>query len=441
MPRLPSPLLAAFDRSWRMKTLPNGLRVAHIPLERDERFYLGATVRAGARYEPATRSGLSHFLEHMMFRGSRNYPSFPLLAKAFEWLGGEWNAATGYEHTEYWYSGHRRTAGDTIGLFHEFLAHPRLLDIETERDIVKRELMKELNEYGHSTDLDHHSLAQMWPGSSLARPILGDAATIGRFTKADLERYRASYYLPSNMVICAIGGSDEDGVLAKLEKGFAGYSVPGQGRAPSTPPDVTMFRGPKIKWVNHSDNEYQIQMSFPTVGEWDPAALGVQMLCRILGDGFSSRLASHLREKLGLVYEVDATASLMSDVGSVDINANVGPKELVVFFRELLGQLEKLVRSGPTAEEIERTQRRSLMDLELGPSDPESLSYRFGWALLMGRKPSLAKVATRLDGVNRAGLHKLAGRIFRRSRLSLVVLGPENAPLSKKVNELIRAAL
>lgn len=113
-------------------------------------------IRTGARLEKSSELGISHFLEHMMFRGSERYPKFTDLAEAFEWLGGEWNAATGHEHTEYWYSGIHHTAPEIIELFADFLEHPKLTDIDIERNIIARELDGETNDHGHSTDLDYH---------------------------------------------------------------------------------------------------------------------------------------------------------------------------------------------------------------------------------------------------------------------------------------------
>src|SRR4051794_25590431 len=131
-------------------------------------------IKTGSRLETGPfPQGVSHFLEHMMFRGSSRYPEFTRLAEAFEWLGGDWNAATGHEHTEYLYSGIRHTAADVIALFADFLETPQLTDIEVERAIILRELDGETNDHGHSTDLDYHVATLLWPGTTMAQPIIG----------------------------------------------------------------------------------------------------------------------------------------------------------------------------------------------------------------------------------------------------------------------------
>jgi predicted Zn-dependent peptidase len=371
----------------------------------------------------------------MMFRGSRNYPSFNALAKAFEWLGGEWNAATGYDMTEYWYSGHRRTIAETIELFKEFLVHPLLLNVEIERDIIKRELMKELNEYGHSTDLAFHSLAQMWPGTSLALPILGNEANIARFSKADLKAHRGRFYTPDNMVLCVIGG--ESGVLDQVAKAFGRFGARAPAAKKPAWPPVKTFKGPRLSWVNHPDNEYQIQVSFPTVGEFAKDALNLEFLCRILGDGFSSRLQARIREELGLVYDLDVSMSFFTDRGSMDISASVGPKEFMTFFRELFRLLKAMQLRGPSNQEFELARRRALMDLELMPTELEALAHRFSRCLLTGKDPALAGSVRRIMAVDRDGIHAVAAALLTQKSTSVVVLGPESQPLQDKLTSLL----
>jgi len=149
----------------------NGLKVIHVPTPNDDSFVLGMIVRAGSRFESEASCGISHFLEHMMFRGSKQYPTFTQLAAAFEWLGGEWNAETGHEYTQYWYSGIRHTCEEVMRLFAEFFAYPTLSDIDIERKIIQREIQGELNEFGHSMDTDYHIATLIWPDTSMARPM------------------------------------------------------------------------------------------------------------------------------------------------------------------------------------------------------------------------------------------------------------------------------
>ena len=165
--------LKRFDSCWTGRSLANGMTAVHVPAPDRESFYLELMIRAGSRLERPETAGAAHFLEHMMFRGSKRFPEFTALARAFESLGGEWNAATGHEHTEYSYHGIKHNRVEAMELFHEFLQNPRLVDLAVERKVILREMEGDLNEHGHSLDTGQHIAGLVWPGSSLEQPILG----------------------------------------------------------------------------------------------------------------------------------------------------------------------------------------------------------------------------------------------------------------------------
>lgn len=239
-------ILSHIDTNVVSKTLASGLTIIHIPqVDSDPRFYLGVTIAAGARYEPADKTGVAHFLEHMMFRGSKNYPSFKSLSRAFEWIGGEWNAATGYEHTEYWYNGNSRNWKTAIELFSEFFCHPKLSDIDIEREVIRRELQRETNEFGINTDLDYQNFCQLWPKSSLAKPILGSLEQINKIRRKDVIAYKNACYKPNQIVVCAVGKQDSSKVLEKMENCFKAFQHKNTVTKKNAKETVTNFRGPK----------------------------------------------------------------------------------------------------------------------------------------------------------------------------------------------------
>lgn len=427
--------LEQFDQLPRTKRLKSGLTLVHIPRPADPRFYLGVTIAAGARYEDDDAQGAAHFLEHMMFRGSKKYPSFKKLSRAFEWLGGEWNAATGYEHTEYWFSGNHISWPKAIELFSDFVCYPKLNDLEIERDVIRRELQKETNEHGLNTDLDFQTFSQIWPKTGLARPILGDPQQIGKMKISSIRKYRRDHYQPSRMVICAVGGAADEPILDSLEKAFRTYKA-APNRRKKKLKRLNHFQGPAIRWLEHSDNEYHVQLSFVCGPEWGPQSSDVSAIARILGDGYFARLGARLRETLGLVYSVEAQPNLFSDNGTLDITASVGGQELETFLKELLSILRKLATKGPTQQEVKLTKTRTLMDLELIPSDPEVLGFRWSWSILCGRQPSLAAMALETGKLNQKSVAKAARQIFQRKNASLVILGPLDQNLQKRIDKL-----
>ena len=395
-----SPRLAAFDAAWQTRALPSGLTLLHAPLPHDDRFFLGVTVKAGSRLESGTHlSGVSHFLEHMMFRGSSAYPEFARLAEAFEWLGGEWNAATGHEHTEYWYSGIRHTAPEIIEMFADFLETPQLTDIEVERNIILRELDGETNDHGHSTDLDHHVASLIWPGTTIAQPILGTRESLAKIDVESLRRYRDAFYVPQNMVVAAVGG--DGSVLPILEKHFASHRRALAPKAKVEYPSLPAFKGPAVKWIEHSDNEYDVKLSFLCGGGWSPDAHAYELITRILADGFCSRLARRLREELGLVYDISSGTSLGLDAGTLDVTALCAAGTgLDEFLKELFLLLKSSSRRRvPTADELDRAIVRSVVDAELSPAVPEAI----GTKLVLGEARRPPPVARRGAGADQGG--------------------------------------
>jgi len=415
--------LEDLEASLRRVTLPSGLTLIHAPLPHDERFYLGLMVKAGSRYEAAKHAGISHFLEHMMFRGSKSHPTYAELAEAFEWLGGEWNAATGHEHTEYWYSGCRASHVKATKIFADFIKYPLLTDIEIERQIIRRELQGEMNEFGHSTDLDLHSASLHWPSSALAKPIIGFDETLGNISTADLIRYRERWYRPENMIVCVTGGPGSDEMIELMETHFSFPGSSGVSSDKVTPASINRA-GPKALWVENSDNEYQIQLSFVCGGEWSPEAPSVEALARVLADGFSARLTRRLREELGLVYDISSEVRFFSDTGSLDINASVGPERIDEFFDELFTLVRDLATKGPAPRELERVQRRTLIDLDLLPMHPEELGFRIAWDTLGGRADSLVRERQLVEQLTAERVRETAATILTAKGAALVVLGP-----------------
>jgi predicted Zn-dependent peptidase len=420
--------LEQFDQSWVRHTLPNGMLAVHVPNLSEDSFYLETMIKTGARHETANTAGLSHFLEHMMFRGTKRLPHFTDLAEEFEWLGGEWNAATGYEHTEYSYDGIANSAPQVIELFNEFMDSPSLNDLEIEREIILREIEGDLNEFGHSTDLDLHLSKLLWPDSSLALPILGDPDTLETLSQKDLVNKRQTYYSPTNMCVLTVGG-DTDATLKRIESTFGKYRIDDQGSGIATFDPPKPYKGPLFNWVEDSDNEYSIVISFAIDGEWSKKDCAYEVLTRILSDGFCSRLSSHLREKLGLVYSVDADATRITEAGTLEIAADVHISKINDYLRETLKILRELKTNGPTANEFERSLLRSIVDLELTPSHPDSIGARVCWSHLSQKNFNLLDYRQGFQSLKLDDMKNLCDDIFRKEKFALVIMGPKREGL------------
>ncbi len=427
--------LARFDNGVVVKQLANKLRLVHIPLQDDPRFLIAATINAGARYE-GSLCGVAHFLEHMMFRGSKKFPTFKNLADAFERIGGEWNASTGFEHTDFFFNGNFRYWKEATELFADFFCNPRLNDIEIEREVIKKELQREINEQGISTDLDTHMMALLFPGSDLDRQILGSLQNIRSIRKKHIKAYRQQCYQPQNVVICSVGGSDSPSILDKMEREFSRYS-PGSKIKRTRAKKPKPFQGPMITWPQNSDSEYLVQWSYLTSPEWSPDSTIINLICRILSDGYFSKLGSRLRETLGLVYSISADLNQMSNHGTIDISAAVGPQELTKFCRELQKIIQKMTIKKPSLSELKRAKTRALLDLELTLEDPETLYFKYSWYILNKQQPSFQLQAQLIQDVSPEDILRVCQSIFQAKNLGIVFLGPQDDSLQNQIAQTI----
>lgn len=429
-------LLEKFDGTWKQSRLTNQLRFIHIPLPKgDARFHLALMLHTGSRKETENKAGLSHLLEHMMFRGSAQYPTFSQLSEAFENLGGDWNAATGHEYTEYYYSGTTDKAEDAFRILADFTLAPALNDLETEKRIVLRELEGELNENGVSTDVDFHVLKLIWPHVSLSYPIIGSEESIQAITQNDLKTWLQEHYHAGNMILIAVGNSYQSS-LRLAKKHFAPTPPP---RTPTHKEEFILpeYRGPKCLVVDNSDNEYDVQISFVCEGTNSLKTPAYDMLARILGDGFSSRLVRRVREELGLVYDISASFQQYYNGGTFNLNANISEANLEKFFQEVFSILKGLTSDTTTASELERHRNRAVTDLMLIPSDPAHSAFRIGWSILTKADPGLNSWKRRLEEISAEDLKRIAKELFSPHNLAVVALGPKSDQIDLRVRDSV----
>ena len=418
-----------------MWTMENGLRCLYIPLpEGDPRFQITLLIGTGSRHEPKQHAGISHLLEHMMFRGSALYPSFSDLSVAFESLGGEWNAATGHEYTEFYFNGTTGKIDETISLFADFIIRPALHDLETERRIVQRELEGELNEHDISTDPDYHIATKVWPGTPMAMPIIGTPETLAAIGEAQLRDWYQTNYTPDNAVVCVVGGSEIQ-IRDLLSSNFGPWR--GQQTKKSPTKISSTFTGPHAFWVDNSDNEFQVQMSFVCEGTGSEKTVAYEIITRILADGFSSRLTRRVREELGLVYDISADLHQYDGSGLINITASVLGENLKPFFKEVFSVLDSLTIEVVPESELNRHKHRALTDLDITTSEPTALAWRGSWAIISNTETQLSRWAERFEIIDSVTVMNTAKNIFRPERLCVTALGPNEDSIGSELAKIV----
>lgn len=410
----------------RRTVLPGGLRVLteHVPGVRSAT--VGVFVGVGSRDESPTLNGASHFLEHLLFKGTPERSAMDI-SVALDLVGGEFNAYTAREYTCY----HARVLDEDVPLAIDVLGDmltSSLItpeDVEAEREVILDEIAMHDDD---PDDLVHNLFAgRAWSGSPLARPIAGTAESIRALSRAQVDRYYRSRYRAPAMAVVAAGNVDHAAVVRRVRRSFARNDFLADVDARPLPPRIAgRSRATKSGEVVLSRAFEQVNMVLGMRGltRSDPRRYALGVLNAALGGGSSSRLFQEVRERRGLAYAVYSFASSYSDAGTVGVAAGSLPaksEELLEVVREELG---RVAAEGITPEELERGRGQMRGGFVLSLEDTGSRMTRLGEVeLFQERLMSIQEVLAALEEVTLAEVHELAAELFGRPE-TLAIVGP-----------------
>jgi predicted Zn-dependent peptidase len=402
--------------------LENGLRVLTVTMPHVQSVSLGFFMGVGSRYESAQISGAAHFIEHMLFKGTRRWPTARDVAEAIEGRGGLFNASTGLETTLYWAkvaAGDVPQAMDVLG---DMLLAPTFdpVELEKERAVIAEEI-------NYALDAPD-SLAQIlvgqlqWPDHPLGRDVAGTRETVADISRGSLLAFLASYYLPGATILALAGRVSHEDALALAERYLGGWTPGSLQSWEPAPPD---HRGPSLHVEFRPTEQAHLAFAFGGLARSDPRRFAARLLNVILGEGMRSRLFQEVRERLGLAYSVDSWVSTLQDTGSVGIYAGVGIGRVEEAIRAILGQLDLLRQEPVPEDELLRAKQFIRGRLLLSLEDSFAVGGWYAQQELLGPEvlepeESLA----RLDAVQANDLQDLAADIFQEARLNLAIVGP-----------------
>lgn len=416
-------------------TLANGVRLVTVPMPQLHAAELVCYLAVGGRNEPPGMSGISHFLEHMIFRGTAEYATSTELERAFEMIGGAVNASTDAETTCFHSRLHPDYLAEGVALFASMLQRPLFKDIDVERRIILEEAREDYNEQGVQINPDNLMVDLFWPGHPLGESLIGTPDTLARIDQATLEDYYQRWYLPQNLVICACGRVEREQFRLQVEQRFAGWS--GQGPGQPLPAPEVATAGPQCCWVSDSDSQVNVQLAFPLHGRQDARILPLRLLRRLLSWGGGARLPLRLREQLGLTYAVEAHCSMLDDTGYLAIDLAVAPENLQRAMAELLNVLGELRDQLVPADELLAAVRSYLFDLDFSRDQTEAMAVRYGWGLQANYLRSLVQDRDELQSLSAERVQQLARELFYANGLKLVVVGPWSAADKSAVEKLL----
>ncbi|MFO8073626.1 MAG: pitrilysin family protein [Polyangia bacterium] len=390
---------------------------------------------AGSLYESQRDNGLSHLVEHMVFRGSDRYPTSRELNFAIEELGGTFEAATAPDATEFSVDLPEKTATEGIGILAELVTRPRFRDIEVERRIVAEEIREDLDEHGNLIDIDALSRRRLWPGHPLGRSVTGPLENALRFDADDLRRHLARLYVASNAVICASGSFDPDLALEAMVSSFA--ALP-RGERPAAPPSPALGRGPSYLHVHKPGSQTRVRLAFHAPGLRDSDNTALEVLLRLLDDGMSTPLHRRVFEERGLAYSVGAAAEQYADAGSLDIEAACSHENVPELVAELLDTVRCIRDRETSSGALDKARRRAVWSLESYQDDPQAMNVHYGERELIQPARALHEEARALEDVKIEDVMRVAHRVLRRESLHATTVGSLDDDQRKAVERSVK---
>jgi predicted Zn-dependent peptidase len=415
--------------------LPNGLRLSTVETPHLHSAVVAVYVRAGARYETPRTNGLSHFVEHMLFRGSERFPTSFLLNRAIEERGGTLYAETGRDYSLYHVALRPKDVAVAMDILGNLFAAPTFRDIELERPIILEEILEDLDDRGRNVNIHDISRAVAWRGHPLGFPVIGPSRNVRRFTTSDVRQHFRRFYGARNMALCVAGRVKRADVRRLAGQAFA--KVP-RGKRVEPQAASSHLDGPQVKFVNDEGSQVQLQLVFHAFPEWDPAFPALATLMRLLDDGMSTPLHYRVCDQKGLAYHVSAGLEPLHDSALVEIDAACSPENLAQLVAEILSILRGLATMTVPPAELEKAKRRYIGDLEAGFDDLDGLCGWFGGTELFFRPYSHVERARRVQRVRSEDVQSVASRVFSPKRLTAVAVGPQRPAIAAEVRRLLR---
>ncbi len=413
----------ALNRAYDLKeqVLANGLVVQTIRQPHLHSVTVSVFARVGSRHEPPTDNGLSHFLEHMFFRGCDRYPDSTALNAAMEDLGGILDGFTSRDYSGYQSTVHPSGLEEAIGILGAMFSQPRFVDIDIERSIILEEQLDALDDRGRDLDLDNLVHRAVFGDHPLSQTVDGPRRNLRRFSRDDLHRHRQKFYGARNLVL-SVAGKLEHRASRRWARTAFGDLFEGRQAREGRPPRVSQD-GPTMRFVTSDDAQTRLRLVFSTGSSTHRDYPALLLVRRILDGGLSARLQVELVEKRGIVYEVGADFDTYVDCGLFGFELAVAHRKLEYAITELGRVLADLRHHGVDDKELERVRARSRLGLELGLDTPAELAQWFGPTRLFHPAIRPETRMDQLDQVTVRDIRRVIRKYFRPERLTVVGVG------------------
>ena len=401
--------------------LPSGLTVATTEMPHRASVSLGLWVGVGGRYEPAALNGVSHFIEHLLFKGTPKRTAKEI-SQAVEGIGGYLNAFTGEESTCFYSKGRHDRFDELLDVLVDMFLNSKFdpVEIEKERGVIKEELAMYLDQPQHQVqELLNETL---WPNQPLGRPLTGTVKTLDAMTRGDLLNFLRTNYVTGATLLVAAGNLSHKRVLKAVAR-FA-HRFP-RGKRPYFVPAANPQHQPRVRLVTRKMEQTQLALGFRTCSRHDERRFALRLLNTVLGENMSSRLFQVVREDRGLAYNIYSSLSFFDDTGDLVISAGLDTENVAKTLSLIQRELRHLTTTPPGASELRRARDYVIGQIDLSLENTESLMMWLGEQLLgYGQIVSPAEVKRRLSRVTASEIRGVARDFFREERLNLALVSP-----------------
>jgi len=418
---------------YQKTTLDNGLRILTSAMPHTSSVAITFFIGTGSRYESDAQAGISHFVEHLCFRGTEKHPTARDISTAVEGVGGILNGGTDKELTVYWCKVARPYFATALDVLVDMLLHSRFdpADIEKERQIIIEEINMSNDNPSHRVSLLIDEL--LWPGHPLGRDIAGTKESVTAISRDMLLGHLGSQYQPRNTVVAVAGAVQHEETVAAIDQALGKQT----GRSPL--PAYTPFREgpfPRTRIESRELEQVHLCLALPGLPLLHPQRFALDMLNVILGDGMSSRLFTNIRDKLGLAYSINSYVDHLLDTGSMIVTAGVDAKNRATAIKAIIDELAQLRETIPEAE-LTKAKEYSKGRLLLRMEDSHSVAgWIGGQEILTNQVLSVGEVISLIDSVTTEDLKRLAWELLVGEKLRLAIVGPGNQ--EERLEELLK---
>lgn len=407
---------------YQKTVLSNGLRVVTSPMPHTRSVCISIFIGAGSRYEQPQEAGLSHFVEHLCFKGTEKRPTAKEISETIDGVGGVLNGGTDKELTVYWVKVARPHYSVALDLLVDMLRHSKFDPVEMENE--RRVIIEELNMSIDSPQSRVDTLIDevIWPNQALGRDVAGTKETVSAINRQMILDYLPRFYLPGNTVISVAGDISHDEVVDSIAKSFGDWPI---GVAGAWFPADDRQDAPCLKAEHRKTEQVHLCLAVRGLSHMHPDRFVLDLLNVILGEGMSSRLFLELREKRGLAYDIYSHVVYFRDSGSLAVYAGVDPKKLESTVEGILSEVARLKDEPVPEAELAKAKEMGKGRLLLRMEDTRSVAgWMGGQELLMGRILSVDEVVSIVDAITPGEIQRVARELFLTSKLNLALVGP-----------------